>query len=35
MLDKLAAVTGMAKEDIYKSYIKEIGGNSETVCVKK
>lgn len=33
-LDKLAAVTGMAKEEIYKSYIKEIGGNSETVCVK-
>lgn len=34
LMDKLAAVTGMAKEDIYKSYIKEIGGNSETVCVK-
>jgi hypothetical protein len=34
MLDKLAAVTGISKEDIYRGYIKEIGGNSETVCVK-
>ena len=34
MLDKLAAALGIAKEDLYKSYIKEIGGNSETVCVK-
>lgn len=34
LLDKLAAVTGISKEDIYRGYIKEIGGNSETVCVK-
>lgn len=34
LLDKLAAVLGIAKEELYKSYIKEIGGNSETVCVK-
>lgn len=34
LMDKLAAVTGISKEDIYRGYIKEIGGNSETVCVK-
>lgn len=34
LLDKLAAALGIAKEELYKSYIKEIGGNSETVCVK-
>lgn len=34
LLDKLAAVIHERKEDIYKSYIKEIGGNSELVCIK-
>lgn len=34
LLDKLSAVIHERKEDIYKSYIKEIGGNSELVCIK-
>lgn len=34
LLDKLAAVIHESKEAIYKSYIKEIGGNSELVCIK-
>lgn len=34
LMDKLAAVMHQPKEEIYKSYIKEIGGNSETVCIK-
>ena len=34
LLDKLAAVMHQSKEEIYKSYIKEIGGNSELVCIK-
>lgn len=33
LMDKLAEKTGVAKTEIYKSYIKEIGGNSEIVCV--
>ena len=32
LLDKLAAKLRMAKTDIYRSYIKEIGGNSYLVC---
>lgn len=32
LLDKLAEKTGIGKTDIYKQYIKEIGGNSDTVC---
>ena len=34
LMDKLASKMSMAKEDIYREYIKNIGGNSETVCVK-
>lgn len=34
LLDRLAEFMHLPKEDIYKSYIKEIGGNSETVCVQ-
>ena len=34
LLDRLAAQIHESKEAIYKSYIKEIGGNSELVCVK-
>ncbi|MBR5941556.1 MAG: hypothetical protein IKZ88_09905 [Neisseriaceae bacterium] len=34
MLGKLAEVTGIAKEAIYREYIKEIGGNSDLVTVK-
>lgn len=30
---KLAEATGIGKTDIYRSYIKEIGGNSDIVCV--
>jgi hypothetical protein len=33
LLDKLAAVLKIPKTELYKSYIREIGGNSETVCV--
>ena len=31
---KLAEVTRIAKTDIYRSYITEIGGNSDMVCVQ-
>lgn len=34
LLGKLAEVTGIAKESIYREYIKEIGGNSDLVTVK-
>jgi hypothetical protein len=33
MLDKLAAVTGTGKTALYRNYIRDVGGNSETVCV--
>lgn len=33
LMDKLAFATGLPKEEIYRSAIKEIGGNTETVCV--
>ena len=33
LLDKLAMKLNMEKTEIYKQYIKEIGGVSETVCV--
>lgn len=33
LLDKLAQVTGEPKTEVYRSFVKEIGGNSETVCV--
>lgn len=32
LIDKLAEKLRMSKTDIYKSYIKEIGGNSDIVC---
>lgn len=35
LIDKIAEVTGQNKTDIYRHCIKEIGGNSETVCVKE
>ena len=34
LMDKLTSKMSMAKEDIYREYVKNIGGNSETVCVK-
>jgi hypothetical protein len=33
LLDKLAEKLRMPKTELYRSYIREIGGNSETVCV--
>lgn len=33
LIDKIAFATGIPKTDIYRGAIKEIGGNSETVCV--
>ncbi len=33
LMDKLAEKTHIPKTDIYRSYIREIGGNNETVCV--
>lgn len=34
LADKLAAVLHIAKTELYKIYIREIGGNSTTVCVQ-
>ena len=34
LIDKLAAQTGIPKNEIYRKAIKEIGGVSETVCVQ-
>lgn len=34
LLDSLAAATGIRKEEIYRNYIKDIGENNQTVCVK-
>jgi hypothetical protein len=34
LMDKLAEKMVMSKVDIYREYIKHIGGNSETVCVQ-
>lgn len=34
LMDRLAEKLNMTKEEIYKGYIKEIGGVSEVVCVK-
>ena len=35
LLGKLAAVLWIKKEDLYRQYIRDIGGNSETVCVQE
>lgn len=34
LMDKLASKMGESKEDIYREYIKNIGGNSETICAQ-
>ncbi len=34
LLDKLAEVTNIPKEEVYREAIRNIGGNTETVCVK-
>ena len=33
MLDRLSAVLGVPKEELYRRYIKEIGSVSDTLCV--
>lgn len=33
LADKLAEATRIPKEDIYREYVRNIGGNSDTVCV--
>lgn len=35
LVDKLAENQGISKEEIYRSYIRQIGGNSDVVCVRK
>jgi hypothetical protein len=34
LVDKLASKTNMKKEEIYRNAIKEIGGVSETICLR-
>ena len=34
LIDKLAAALGMSKAEVYREMIREIGGVSETVCVR-
>ena len=33
LIDRIAEKLSVPKKDIYRSFIREIGGNSETVCV--
>lgn len=35
LLDKLAEKLAIPKTEIYRQYVREIGGNSETVCVRE
>ena len=34
MIDKLAAATGVPKTDVYRNAVRDVGGNSEIVCIK-
>lgn len=34
LMDRLATALSKSKAEIYRDYIRDIGGNSETVCVK-
>ena len=34
LIDKLAAATNIPKSDVYRRAFREVGGNSEIVCVK-
>ena len=34
LLDKLAAALKIPKDELYRGYIRNIGGNNETVCVQ-
>ena len=35
LLDKLAEKLAIPKTEIYRQYVREVGGNSETVCVRE
>lgn len=35
LVDKLAAKMNISKEEIYRGYVRNIGGNNTTVCVKQ
>lgn len=35
LMDKLAEATGIPKVEIYREAVRNIGGNTETVCVKE
>lgn len=34
LMDKLSAATGVPKTDVYRNAVRDVGGNSEIVCVK-
>ena len=34
LLDKLSAKIGLTKTEIYRAYIREIGGNSDILCIQ-
>ena len=34
LMDRLATALSKSKAEIYREYVRDIGGNSETVCVK-
>lgn len=35
LLDKLAEATGMPTSEVYRQAVKDVGGNTETVCVRE
>lgn len=35
LLDKLAGATGTPKSEIYRREVRDVGGNTETVCVRE
>ena len=34
LIDKLAAATGVSKTEVYRNAVRDVGGNSEIVCIK-
>ena len=34
LIDKIAAATGVPKTEVYRNAVRDVGGNSEIVCVK-
>ena len=34
LIDKLAAATGVPKTEVYRNAVRDVGGNSDIVCVK-